>query len=153
MDPGPLTQQKPSSNLINRSQAARQYANNARPPVSPRPAHNPNASGIVDQELKRAINTREAIHKTQTREYLEAKKRIASQSGSASQKQRMAPPLGQPQARQAAPQRPAGKTEASLPPNNTEVLEFLRNVAELMDQDGKANVAKGIQKGLGQRQP
>jgi hypothetical protein len=42
---------------------------------------------------------------------------------------------------------PAGKANGSLP-NNPEVLNFLRNVADLMERDGKGNIARSIHKNL-----
>ncbi len=45
---------------------------------------------------------------------------------------------------------PMPKGQANLP-GNPEVLNFLRNVAELMEKDGKGDIAKSIHKNLGTR--
>jgi len=36
-----------------------------------------------------------------------------------------------------------------LPSNNTEVLDFLRSVADLMEKDGQTDLAQGIKNSMG----
>lgn len=50
----------------------------------------------------------------------------------------------------AAPAAPAAQGQAALS-GNPEVLNFLRNVADLMEKDGKGEIAKSIHKNLGSK--
>lgn len=77
------------------------------------------------------------------------------------QRQQQAPAAGRPQApaqsrpippayQQSQPPRrqPQPQQQPGFPANNNEVLDFLRNVAELMEKDGNSHQAQNIKRGM-----
>lgn len=146
-----------SQQLIHQNHALNQYNKNAAPPLN-RP--NYRDSRDIDRELQRSIHMREATTKTHTRKQ-PAKPAAASNKvpPARPQQQRGIQPQTNPLNQPKAPTKQAQPTpgmnnafnkrqESGLPSNNNEVLDFLRNVAELMEKDGRPELARGVKKGL-----
>ncbi len=163
---------QPSRPLVNRAQAIHQYAQQALPAVSePRRRD----SQEIDLELKQSINLRQAVESTHNmKRYQKGPAKSPAANSMASRPPRpQAPAKGT--AESAAPQRPLPRASASgqsrtvdrtppvrqpvaqpkagLPANNDQVLDFLRSVAELMEKDGRPELANGVRKGMAQKQP
>jgi hypothetical protein len=142
-----------NNSLVNRNQALNQYAQNAVPSLQ-RPMHRDRTE--IDRELQRSIHMRQAVSKTQTRKPYQAPvSRPAAPSKS--QQSISAPAAQRPPQQPISQKRPVpnaksvmSRQETGLPANNTEVLDFLRNVAELMEKDGKADLAQGVKSGIQQ---
>jgi len=108
--------------VVNPRQALRQYSINAD---SPAPQPPQRESQEIDRELKRSLNMRQAIHQTQSK-----KPAAPVQNKRSLSKKQMEP---------------------GLPANNTQVLDFLRSVADLMEKDGNPQGANNIKRGMNQR--
>lgn len=158
-------------NLINRHQALNQYAQNATPPMAEPPRRHREE---IDRELQRSIQSRMAISRSQTRKpvpkgtaalnSIQNKPQPPNNKQPQPQKQLPKPPLSQNRAM--PPQAPPSRTpstghsamatmaqrEPGLPANNTEVLDFLRSVAELMEKDGKPGLANGVKRSITSQQ-
>lgn len=151
--------------MVNRNQAINQYAQNAIPPVSNKPSRNPRE---LDQELQRSVQIKQVVSKTHTR-------KPPAQTVSNNRPKTVAPPPRQsgispktspfqerdtvnraPVNRSQPPIQPKAQShlpqprsqDKGLPANNTEVLEFLRSVADLMEKDGRPDLANGVKKGM-----
>jgi hypothetical protein len=137
-----------------RQHALNQYSKNA---MSPLAQQKPRSREELDMEMKRSIQMREAIRQTQTH------KSPSSRMGTAPIENPMRPsttrkpmtpptsPMMNNRMGQFQDKTKAGQPEpAGLPANNNEVLDFLRSVADLMEKDGKPQLANGVKKGMGQ---
>lgn len=161
----PITAEIAPKRVLHPSQAISQYAKNAEPP---NPLAPPRDRAVIDHELKRSIQARQLISKTQTRkpsipgqQMASAKPKPIPPSSPTPKPSRTATPQSKPRTSgmiqpQKAPHasKPLPKnTEQGLPANNTEVLDFLRSVAELMEKDGRPDLAKGVERGLVPQKP
>ncbi len=148
----------PSAPIVAKNHAINQYARQSQPVVSSPINRN---SEVIDHELKKSLNMRNAVSKTHNYGKAKPNTTMADKGVSnplqqnrtmnrpATQQPAIASrrPLPAPTAQQ-RPVTPKRQAEPGLPANNTEVLDFLRNVAELMEKDGKPNLANGVKKGI-----
>ncbi len=131
-----VSREIPPRKTLNQNQALRQYTQNAAPPLY-EPTKRDRTE--LDMELKRSLQMREALYQS-------------------NQPRKPVSPSVKPNAT-AMSQRPASsgvkqpqkKQEVGLPNNNDEVLEFLRSVADLMEKNGKPDLAQGVKRGMSQK--
>jgi hypothetical protein len=160
---GRLAQWKPETDMplepaIHKTHAASQYARNAQPPVS---AHRD--SQAIDSALRTSMQARgflpsqapPAVPPTRPATSGQTTKRSAygqtAFSGKPTNNPSPLPDTGRPQSvspktRMKAP--PFGEPKPALPANNTDVLDFLRSVADLMEKDGQTHLANGVKRGM-----
>jgi hypothetical protein len=129
-------------------QALNQYLKAQPQARAAKPASKPTASDreyqeALRRELKRAQDAKEQVKKQLQPNKLLQQQRMPTTGTSAPVNRALA-------ARKAAPaSRPTLQNKAQGPlPGNPEVLNFLRNVADLMEKDGKTDIAKSIHKNL-----
>lgn len=127
---------QPTQPVISPKLALDQYARQASPPAAQQGAR---FGTEIDRELQRSLQIRNAVHQTQRKPGQPTKPltKTAVQPG------KSLPPNG------TAAKKPVVKP--GLPNNNNDVLDFLRDVADLMEKDGKHNLADGIKKGISKR--
>lgn len=134
------------NNVAPKKQAVNQYLkNNSAPAQKNAKAKELNYQETLQRELKRAQDIQNQVQQQLKPNPLQQKRNI--QPGA---KPVAAPVNRAPAAKKAAPvSRPAAPNSKQGPlPDNPEVLNFLRNVADLMEKDGKNDIAKSIHKNL-----
>lgn len=134
------------SAVVQQRQALQQYAQQAEPLARPM---GPRNKTELDRELQRSLQMRGIVEQTQTSKPLAPKaKPLQKTQPAATQPRPVSKPM-QASRPAAQPNRSVfNNPEPALPANNTEVLDFLRSVADLMEQDGQTHLAKGIKKGI-----
>lgn len=136
--PKPVQAPAPKKQVVN------QYLKNQAPPARPKaPKAPPAADARMAQDMKRLQEVQQAVQQTVARR---PKPGVSSPQSPINRAPAAAKfgPASSPRA-----SRSAAQAGADLPAGqNQEVLNFLRNVAELMEKDGRPEVARNIQRNL-----
>ncbi len=144
---------RPVSTAAPKKQAVNQYLKSQTPATPQKQTAAPIPSPDLQRELRRAQEVQAAVQN----QILGQAPVIPANKGLQAKSINRAPAAlkkNAPISKPVGSRNPAGNRPATAPggqgplPGNPEVLNFLRNVADLMEKDGKGEIAKSIHKNL-----
>lgn len=142
---GRIQPEAPTRSASYQNHALNEYSRQASPAIGqPRGVDRQS----LDRTLRQSIQQRQGISKTQTRKPYANPGAGVAQNG----------PIQRPQqptsaSRPAPSSKPAAPAQKGLPGSNTEVLDFLRSVADLMEKDGQGQRANGLKRSIASQRP